>query len=92
LANELRPSLEYLLNIQVLGKALILMKALAILQILLDIKTFQIVDSTMTNMKNFSLSKIVGSVPKIKFGEIKNLLDVLTQYKILGFCRWAEIG
>ncbi len=24
---------------------------------------------------------------KIKFGEIKNLLDVLTQYEILVFCR-----
>jgi len=29
---------------------------------------------------------------KIKFGESKNLLDVLTQYEILGFCNWAEIG
>jgi len=26
-------------------------------------------------------------IPKIKFGEIKNLLDVLTKYKVLGFCR-----
>ena len=23
----------------------------------------------------------------VEFGEIKNLLDVLTQYEILGFCR-----
>ncbi|MFC1577886.1 hypothetical protein ACFL36_02630 [Thermodesulfobacteriota bacterium] len=31
--------------------------------------------------------KLGISCLKIKFGEIKNLLDVLTQYEILGFCR-----
>ncbi len=40
-----------------------------------------------TKVINIGSSQITYSVPKIKFGEIKNLLDVLTQYKILGFCR-----
>ena len=31
--------------------------------------------------------KFYVSCLRIKFGEIKNLLDVLTQYEILGFCR-----
>ncbi len=45
------------------------------------------VDYTMTNTKNFSFAIIVSYVPKVEFGATENLLDVLTKYEILGFCR-----
>jgi hypothetical protein len=45
----------------------------------------------LTKVINFDLSKSGGFVPKLKFGETENLIGVLTQYEILGFCRLALI-
>ena len=38
------------------------------------------------NQFPFARTEIVCSVPDLEFGRTENLLDVLTQYKILGFC------
>ena len=39
------------------------------------------------NIKEKAFPKIMKYIPMMEFGEIKNLLDVLTKYGILEFCR-----
>ena len=44
-------------------------------------------DITNSNLNYFERYRIVSYVPEDKIWRDQNLLDMLTQYEILGFCR-----